>query len=105
MAADIAVAEGAKNGIDQSVQDGIGIRVANQAPMVCDLDAAQNQLSPAPKAVHIKPMSNAKFRCHDFEGCCVASHHHLNPANIQQLDQRRSLEQRCPAGVDPRGGL
>jgi non-ribosomal peptide synthetase component F len=103
MAAEIAVAEGAENGIDQSVQDGIGIRVANQAPIVCDLDAAQNQLSPALKAVHIKPMSNAKFRCHDFEAAAWP-HHHLNPANIQQLD-RQCLDERLSAGVEPRRRL
>ncbi len=42
MRADVAVPERAENGIDQRVQDGVGVGMAGQASIVGDLDAAQD---------------------------------------------------------------
>ena len=62
MRANIAFTQCAENGVDQRMQHRIGVGMAQQAPLVKESHAAQNELSPAAKSVHIEAMSDAKIR-------------------------------------------
>ena len=59
MRADIALAEGAENGIDESVEHGVGIGMSRQPARVRNRNAAENEFPPALEAVHVKTMSDA----------------------------------------------
>jgi hypothetical protein len=59
MGADIAVTQGAENGIDERMQHRIRIGIACEPAIVRNLYTPQYQFSAAPKAVHVKTMADA----------------------------------------------
>ena len=63
VAADVAQRRGAEQRVGDGVAQRIGIRVAEQAVAVRDLDAAQHQPAPGDERVRVPALADAPLRC------------------------------------------
>src|SRR5438093_12560027 len=64
MRPDVPLAHGTEKGIDERVQQHIGVRMAHQPYPVRDFDSAENQFSSPAESVNIKSMSDTKLSGH-----------------------------------------
>jgi hypothetical protein len=72
MRADVALAHRAQERVDQSVEQHVGVRMAGEACGVGNLDAAENELSPALKAMDVEAVADAKITSHEVAQSGVA---------------------------------
>lgn len=63
VAADIALSHGAQKGVDQRMEKHVGVRVARQSNGGRNLDPAEDELSPAAKAVNVEAVADAEITC------------------------------------------
>ena len=64
MRPDVPLSHGTQKGIDERVQQHIGVRMAHQPYPVRDFDSAENQFSSPAESVNIKSMSDTKLSGH-----------------------------------------
>ena len=57
--ADVAEGRGAEEGVGNGVQEHVGVGVAREAPLVRNLDAAEDQRAPLHEAMHVVAVANA----------------------------------------------
>ena len=60
MLADVAAADGAQKGVGQGVQAGVGVRMADQAPVVRDVDPTEPDGVPGAEAMGVQPLADAR---------------------------------------------
>src|SRR5215470_11334631 len=59
METDVALAERSENRVDQRVEQHIGVGMAGEPRAVRNLDAAENELTPALKAMRVEAVTDA----------------------------------------------
>jgi hypothetical protein len=62
MDADVAKTEGAKDGVAQRMDGGVGVGVAEKAFLMGDVDAAENQTASGLESVYIHPLPHTQGR-------------------------------------------
>src|SRR5215471_1482037 len=82
MAADVSFAQCAEDCVDQGVEHGVRIGMADESAVVGNLNAAEYKFSPAAKTMHVETMSDANVLCHHLP--VIPRHHHPKTTNNQQ---------------------